>query len=78
MLGREALVVLVQLGQTMSEKRDKPLLHLRGQINGQIEIVISRSNSRMIHGAHLPSPLRDRELDRDQELGIRNRVCGLY
>ena len=57
MLGREALVVLSQLSRVMAEKREEPLLQVRGWVNGQIEITVTRSYSRMIHGAQLPSNL---------------------
>ena len=42
-LGREALVVIAQLSRTMTEKREKPILHLRGWINGKIRITVARS-----------------------------------
>ena len=34
MLGREALVVIVQLSQTMAGKMYKPISHVQGWING--------------------------------------------
>ena len=34
MLGKEALVILAQLSQTMAAKMNKPILHVRGWING--------------------------------------------
>ena len=71
MLGREALVVLTQLSQTMAVEMDEPILHVRGWINGRIATAVARSYSRMICGAQLPSPLRDREPDWDPESGIR-------
>ena len=71
MLGREALVVLAQLSQTMASKIDKTILHVRGWINGQIEIAVLRLYSHMIRGDQLPSPLWDREPDWDSESGIR-------
>ena len=59
MLGREALVVISQLGRVMAEKREEePLSQVRGWVNGRIAIAVSRSYSRMIRGARLPSPLR--------------------
>ena len=70
MLGREALVVLAQLSRTMAAKMDEPISHVRGWINDRIAIAVERSYSRMIHGARLPSLLRDREPDWDPESGI--------
>ena len=43
MLGREDLVVITQLSQTMAKKMDEYISHVRGWINGQIEIAVSRS-----------------------------------
>ena len=50
-LGREALVLLAQLSQIIAEKRDKPILHVRVWINGQITTVVARSYSHMIRGS---------------------------
>ena len=61
MLGREALVLLAQLSQTMAEKRDKTFLHVQGWINGRIKITVAGYYSRMIRRAQLPGPLQDRE-----------------
>ena len=41
--GRKALVVLANLIQIMLEKMDEPILQVRGWINGQIAIVVSKS-----------------------------------
>ena len=42
MLGREALVALDNLSQLMAAKMDEPILHVRGYINGQILIAVTR------------------------------------
>ena len=70
MLGREDLVVLTQLNQTMAEKMDEPIFHARVWINGQIETAVAISYPCMIRRARLPSSLRDRETDWDLESGI--------
>ena len=54
-IGREALVVLLQLSKFMSEKREEPLSQVRGWVNSQIEISVARSYSQIIHGARHPS-----------------------
>ena len=43
MLGREALVVLVQFSPTMAAKMDEPISHVQGLINNQISIAVARS-----------------------------------
>ena len=43
MIGREALVVLAQLSQTMAEKMYKPISYVRVWINGRITIEVARS-----------------------------------
>ena len=58
MLGREVLVVQSQLSGVMAEKREEPLLQVRGWLNGRIAISVARSYSQMIYGARLPGPLR--------------------
>ena len=70
LLGREALVVISQLSQTMAEKREEPLSQVQGWLNGHIDIAVARSYSRMIRGAWLPSPLQKQEPGWDTELGI--------
>ena len=60
MIGKEALVILVNLIQTMTEKMEESISHLRVWINSWIVIVVVRSESRMILGDHLLIPLRDR------------------
>ena len=70
MLGMEALVVISQLSRFMAEKMEEPLFQVNGWVNGPIVIDVAMSYSQMISGAQLPSPLRDRELDWDQESGI--------
>ena len=70
MLGREALVVHSQLIRAMSEKREEPLLQVRGWVNGRITITVAMSYSRMIRKACLPSPLQEQDLDWNPESGI--------
>ena len=70
MLGREALVILSQLSRFMEKKREEPLSQVWRWVNGRIVIAVARSYSQMIHGARLPSPLREREPGWDPELGI--------
>ena len=48
MLGMEALVILANLSQLMAAKMDEPILHVQVWINGQFEIAVARSYSRMI------------------------------
>ena len=43
MIGREALVVLVNLSRLMVEKIDELILHVRVWINGRIIIAFMRS-----------------------------------
>ena len=69
-LGREDVLVLSPLIQVMAEKRENPLLQVQGWVNGLIAIAVARSYSQMIHGARLPSTLRERDLDWDLESGI--------
>ena len=61
-LGKEALFVITNLSQLVVEKMDEPISQVRGWINDQIAIAIARLYSRIICGACLPSPLRDRNL----------------
>ena len=70
MLGKEALVVLTDLSRLIATKLEEPLSQVRGWVNGQFKIVVVRSHSRMIRGARLPSPLRDREPDCDPGSGL--------
>ena len=63
MLGKGALVVLMNLSQIMAAKIEEPILHMSGWINFQITINIARLYSHMICVAHLPSTLWDREPD---------------
>ena len=65
LLGREDLVVLSELSQVMAEKREEPLLQVRGWVNGSITIAVARSYSGIINRARLPSPLWEQEMDWD-------------
>ena len=64
-LGKDALVVLVNLIQLIATKLEEPLSQVHGFINGHIAIVVARSYPYMIHGACLPSALQERERDWD-------------
>ena len=68
MLGREALVVLLQLSRVLLEKREKLPFQLQGWVNGKIILAVARTYSQIIRGAWLPSPLWDQEPGRDLEL----------
>ena len=70
MLGREALAVLLRLSWIMSDKMEEPLLQVQGWVNGRIAIAVAVSYSQMFRGARLPSPLREREPDWEQESQI--------
>ena len=69
-LGKEALVVLTNVIWLMVEKPEKYISHVRGWVNGWIEITVKKSYSHTIRGARLPSPLRDQETDCYQGSGI--------
>ena len=60
MIRKEALVLLMHLSRLMTKKLKDPLSHVRGWVNGRIETAVTRSYSRMICGACLPSLLQDR------------------
>ena len=60
MLGREALVVLSQLSRFTTDKREETLSQVWGWVNGRISIAVVGSYSRMMRGARLSSPLRER------------------
>ena len=62
-LRKEALVVLSGFSRLMAEKHEEPMSQVQGWINGRIAIVVTRLYYSMIHGARLPSPLREQEPD---------------
>ena len=62
-LGREALVVFLQLSIFVADKRGEYLSQVWRWVNVRIAIAAVRSYSRMICGARLPSPLREQEPD---------------
>ena len=70
MVGRKFIVVLFQLRRIMAEKREVPLLQLRGWVNRRIAVAIARLYSRMIRRDGLPSPLRERDPGWDPQSGI--------
>ena len=57
MLGKEALVLLVNLSRLVAAKMEEPISYMRGWVNGRITIAVTISYSRMIRGARLPIPL---------------------
>ena len=70
MLVKEALVVLANSSRLMSEKMEEPVLNMHGWVTGRIAIVVTRSYSLTIHGAHLPSTLRERDPDLESGSGL--------
>ena len=70
MLGREALVVLVNLSRLMAANMDEPIFHVRDWINSWIAIAVSRSYSHIIHRSRLPSLLQDWDTDWDPASGL--------
>ena len=56
-LGREAMVILVQLSQTMAVKMHEPISNIQGWINGKITIIVAILHSIMICGSQLTSHL---------------------
>ena len=69
-LGKEVLVIPVNLSLLMAEKMEEPILQVRGWVNGRTEIAVARLYYRIICGARLPSPLQDRDLDWESGLGL--------
>ena len=61
MLGKEALVILTNLTRLMAAKLDKSFSHVRGWVNAQIAIMVTKSYYCMIHRAFPPSTLQYRE-----------------
>ena len=70
MLGKEDLIVLMNLSQLMAAKMEEPILHMCGWINGHIIITVARLYSHMICGAHLTSTLWYREPDYESVSGL--------
>ena len=70
MLGKEALVVLMNLSRTIVTKLEEPLSQVHSWVNVWIAIAIARSYSRMIRIYCLPSPLWDQEPDWDLGSGL--------
>lgn len=64
------MVALANLSQLMAERMKEPISHVRGWVNGRIEIAIARSYSHMIYGSSLSSTLGDKEPDRESVLGM--------
>ena len=61
MIGKETLVIFVNLSQIMEAKMEGPIFHMRGLVNGWIETAIAILHSRIILGALIPSTLQYRE-----------------
>ena len=70
MLGREALVLLATLSRLMVAKIYKPILHVRGWINGRIIITVEISYPHIISGDRLTIHLQDRVPVWDSALGL--------
>ena len=62
MLGKEALVVLMNLSWTMAAKMEEPILHVQGWGNNNIPIVVTGLYSNAIFRYCHPSPLQYRDL----------------
>ena len=71
-LGREALVVLMNLSELMVVKIDEPISHVHSCINFRIIIAVIKSYSQIIFEDELPIPLRYRVPYWDLASGIRS------
>ena len=60
-LGKEAQFVLATLSSIMAAKTEEPIFHVKGWVNFQIAITVTRLYSRMLHRAQFPILLRNRE-----------------
>ena len=69
-MGKEDQVVLATLSRFMAAKMDEPILHVKGWVNGRIAITVTRSYSRVLRGARVPSPLRTQEPDWELVFGL--------
>ena len=69
-MDKEAQAILATLSRPMAAKMDKPIFHVKGWVNGQIEITVARSYSWVIHGSRSPSPLQIQELEWVSDLGL--------
>ena len=67
---KEDLVTLSNLSEIMAEKLKEIILHVRGWVNGWIEIVVARFYYHMIHGAHLPSTIQYRDMEWNSGSGL--------
>ena len=70
MTGKEDQVLLSTLSQLMAEKMDEPIFHVKGWVNGRIEIAVVRSDSWVICRARSSSPLRNWYPDWDLGPGL--------
>ena len=70
MLGKEALVALPNLSLLVEVKMEEPILHVRGCVNSQILIAVSKYYHRMIHIAYPPSLLWYRDTDWESGSGL--------
>ena len=70
MLGKESLVVLVNLSQLMAAKMKESISHVHDWINDRIAITVAIMYSCMIRGACLHSPLWDRDPVWESDFGL--------
>ena len=66
--GKEAQVVLSTLSRLMSAKMDETISHVKGWVNGQVEITVTRLYSRVLCRSQVPSHLQTQEPDWDSVL----------
>ena len=69
-LERRPLFLLANLSRLMEEKMEEPISHVQGWVDGWITIKVARYYCRMIHRAHLPITLWDREMDWESVSGL--------
>ena len=60
-MGKEAQVILATLSQLMDAKIEEPISHVKGWVNGQIAIMVTRSYYRMLCIDRFSSTLRTYE-----------------
>ena len=70
MMGKEAQVVLVTLIQPVAAKMKEPISRVKGWVNIQISITVSRSYSQVLQGARVTSLLRTLEPDWESVSGL--------
>ena len=70
MMGEEAQVAITTLSWFMAKKMDEPISHVKGWVNGRIEIAVARSYSWVLHVSQAPSTLLTQEPDWALGLGL--------